>query len=125
MRLVRKSPLWLALGALSLMMCSAPPPLDVDQQRQIGDRQREWGLIYYVSWEKEQERNYLRLSRRYMAAAAKSYYDIQVRIGHSYPVFYELDRKRLQSCAFLRRIAREAAKHRIDVNGDRAAGCLL
>ena len=90
----------------------------------VGDRRKDWALVYYQSWRRDQKADYLRLARTEMAAAVKHYFDLQVRIGHSYPDFYNLDRKRRESCRFLHEMDRDAGKYRIALEDANREGCL-
>ena len=90
----------------------------------LGDRQVDWALVYYQSWHRERNAHYLRLARRQMADAIKTYFDIQVRIGHSYPDFYDVDFKRREGCRYLSEIDRDASKFRIALEDTDRFGCL-
>ena len=90
----------------------------------IGDRQKDWALVYYQSWRRDRNHDYLRLARREMAGAVKTYFDLQVRIGHSYPDFYVLDRKRREGCRYLSEIDRDAGKFRVPLDDSAREGCL-
>ena len=89
-----------------------------------GDRQVDWALVYYQSWYRDRNAHYLRLARQNMAGAIRTYFDIQVRIGHSYPDFYDVDFKRRQSCRYLSQIDRDASKYRVDLEDSARTGCL-
>jgi hypothetical protein len=90
----------------------------------IGDRQRDWALVYYQSWRRDRNHNYLQLARHEMAGAIKTYFALQVRIGHSYPDFYILDRKRREGCRYLSEIDRDAGKFRVMLDDTGSEGCL-
>ena len=96
----------------------------VRQDMAIGDRQKDWALVYYQSWRRDRNHNYLRLARNEMAGAIKTYFDLQVRIGHSYPDFYILDRKRREGCRYLSEIDRDAGKFRVMLSDTATVGCL-
>jgi hypothetical protein len=89
-----------------------------------GDRKKDWALVYYQSWRRERNALYLRLARDQMADAVKTYFALQVRIGHSYPDFYDLDRKRRESCRFLAEMDRDAGKFRVVLEDTAREGCL-
>jgi hypothetical protein len=89
----------------------------------IGDRQKDWALVYYQSWRRDRNHAYLRLARQEMAASIRTYFDIQVRIGHSYPDFYIVDRKRREGCRYLSEIDRDAFKFRVMLEDDARFGC--
>ncbi len=90
----------------------------------LGDRQVDWALVYYQSWHRQRNEHYLRLARRQMADAIRTYFSIQVRIGHSYPDFYDVDFKRRESCRYLSEIDRDASKYRIELDDTERFGCL-
>jgi hypothetical protein len=123
---------WLPFGlglatALILWGCTGDgirkgPPVRRDIA--IGDRQRDWALVYYQSWLRQRNGDYLRLARRQMADAVKTYFEIQVRIGHSYPDFYRVDDRRLEGCRYLDEIDRDALKFRVLLEDTARDGCL-
>jgi hypothetical protein len=128
---------WLPFGlglvtALLLWGCTSGPGGDgpssagapVRRDMQLGDRKQDWALVYYQSWRRQREPHYLLLARAQMADAVKTYFDLQVRIGHSYPDFYILDRKRRESCRFLNEIDRDAGKFRVPLEDTAREGCL-
>ena len=88
-----------------------------------GDRQREWALVFFQSWRIEHNGTYLKLSRHHMAKAVKTYFALQVRIGHSFPDFYDLDRRRRQGCRFLAEIDTIARKFRVPLADRGREGC--
>ena len=117
-------PLLLTLVSMAaLAACSAPRTVIVQESVRVGDRQREWALVYFLSWRKEHDGRYLDLSRKHMAEAVKSYFEIQVIIGHSYPDFYDIDKRRLQSCDFLRRIDNDADRYGVPLASRARTGC--
>ena len=91
----------------------------------LGDRRKDWAFVYYQSWRRDRNAEYLRLARAEMAAAVEAYFALQVRIGHSYPDFYDLDRRRRESCRFLREMDRDAGKFRIALNDLSRDGCFF
>ena len=95
----------------------------VRQDMILGDRKKDWALVYYQSWRREREPHYLLLAREQMADAVRTYFELQVRIGHSYPDFYVLDRKRRESCRFLHEIDRDAGKYRVPLDDTAREGC--
>ena len=90
----------------------------------IGDRQKDWALVYYQSWRRDGKDTYLRLAREQMASAIRTYFAAQVRMGHSYPDFYIVDRKRREGCRFLREMDRDAGKFRVVLESRAREGCL-
>lgn len=90
----------------------------------IGDRQKDWALVYYQSYLRDHNADYLRLARQQMADAVKTYFAVQVRIGFSYPDFYTVDDKRLEGCRYLDTIDHEALRHSITLNDTARVGCL-
>ncbi len=90
----------------------------------VGDRQKDWALVYYQSWRRAGKPTYLRLARRRMADAIVTYFQIQVKIGHSFPDFYIVDRKRRESCRFLDEMDRDAGKFRVLLDDTAREGCL-
>lgn len=90
----------------------------------IGDQQKDWALVYYQSWLRDHNANYLRLARQQMANAVKTYFGVQVMIGFSYPDFYRVDDKRLEGCRYLDEIDNEALRHRITLPDTARVGCL-
>lgn len=95
----------------------------VNQGMINGDRQREWGLVFFQSWRRDRNGKYLNLSRGHMVKAVKTYFDLQVAIGHSYPDFYILDRRRRQGCRFLGEVRRIANKFRVKLDDQPVSGC--
>ncbi len=124
----------LGLLAAALWGCTSPQPpagavesevarRPVRQAMMDGDRQREWALVFFQSWRIEHNGTYLNLSRHHMATAVKTYFALQVRIGHSFPDFYDLDRRRRQGCRFLEEIDSIARKFRVFLADRRRVGC--
>ncbi len=113
---------------VTLLGCTPPsnqePRPPVRQEMSFGDRQREWALVFFQSWRREQNGAYLNLSRSHMASAVKIYFKLQVRIGHSYPDFYTLDLRRRQGCQFLEEIDSLARKFRVPLSESGSEGCL-
>ena len=113
------------LAALLLWGCSSTQSgRPVRQDIAIGDRQKDWALVYYQSWRRDGKADYLRLARTQMAQAIKTYFQLQVKIGHSYPDFYVIDRRRRESCRFLHEIDRDAGKFRVMLEDTAREGCL-
>ncbi len=96
----------------------------VRQDIAVGDRQKDWALVYYQSWRRDGKSTYLQLARNQMAQAIRTYFAIQVRIGHSFPDFYNIDRKRREGCRFLREMDRDASKFRVTLADLTREGCL-
>ena len=127
-------PAWLtamiftAILAALIPGCTPPPenaPREpVRQEMSFGDRQREWAMVFFQSWRRDHNVAYLSLSRSHMATAVKTYFRLQVRIGHSYPDFYLLDRRRRQGCRFLEEIDNLAKKFQVPLDDEGREGCL-
>lgn len=118
--------LWILLAVLLPLLgwgCTLSR-LTVHQRMQQGDRQMEWGLVYYRSWLDEESPHYLRLAREYTAEAVQDYFRLQLELGHAYPDFYILDKRRRRGCRFLREIDRTALRHEISLDGAGHEGCL-
>jgi hypothetical protein len=110
------------LGGVLLHGCaSAQPPFRL--QVEEGDRQREWGLLYYQSWQKERSRTFLLLARQRTQDAIRIYLDVQRRMGYAYPDFYTVDRRRMASCLFLTQLQREATGFGVQIDDPRRVGC--
>lgn len=117
----------LLFGAVIFLGCSAPVeiPFAVQEEIQLGDRNWDWALVYYYSWrDKKDNSNYLQLSRRNMQLAISRYFTLQKTIGHTYPSFYNLDKRRRRGCRFLKEIDRLALKHRLVYDFTHPEGCL-
>lgn len=117
----------LCLGvALMVLGCSSQGGLNlpVRTEMQIGDRERDWALVFFQSWRQHRQPTYLNLSRQHMVGAVKTYFDLQVKIGHSYPDFYTLDRRRRSGCRFIDEIDRLAARFRVPIADPGMEGCL-
>lgn len=117
----------LCLGvALMVWGCSSQGGLNlpVRTEMQIGDRERDWALVFFQSWRQHRQPTYLNLSRQHMVGAVKTYFDLQVKIGHSYPDFYTLDRRRRSGCRFIDEIDRLAARFRVPIADPGMEGCL-
>lgn len=110
------------LGSALLPGCSPVPPA-LRLQVQEGDREREWGLLYYASWRKERNSTYLLLSRERTQQAILLYLDVQRRMGYAYPDFYLVDHRRAASCRFLTQLQREADGYDIRMDRQPRAGC--
>jgi len=108
-------------SALLFGCTSLQPPLRLEVQE--GDREREWGLLYYQSWQKERNRAYLVLARQRTQEAILIYLDVQRRMGYAYPDFYLVDHRRTASCHFLTQLQREAAGFEIRLDDQARAGC--
>ena len=94
------------------------------QEIEVGDRQREWALVYFQSWRQHKDGSYLILSRQHMASAVELWFRLQLRIGHSYPDFYLIDKRRRKGCEFLDEIDRLALKFNVPVFNLSQTGCL-
>lgn len=113
----------LAVTGALLPACTSPPPSSIRQEIILGDRQREWGLVYYQSWQKERNRHYLMLARQRTQEAILLYLDAQRRMGYAYPTFYVVDRRRMDGCLFLRQMQVEAAGSAVTLDDTRRVGC--
>ena len=111
---------------MALWGCSLGSGIDlpVRLEMQVGDRERDWALVFFQSWRQHRESTYLNLSRQHMAQAVRTYFDLQVKIGHSFPDFYTLDRRRRSGCRFLDEIDRLAARFRVPLADGGMEGCL-
>ena len=92
----------LCVGAVMILWgCSSQDRLNlpIRTEMQMGDRERDWAMVFFQSWRQHRQSTYLNLSRRHMAGAVKTYFDLQVKIGHSFPDFYTLDRRRRSGCS--------------------------
>ena len=88
-----------------------------------GDRQKDWALVFYQSWRREKDGNYLVLARAQLQMSIQTYFNLQVKMGHSYPDFYIVDRKRREGCRFLDQMEREAGRFRILIDVSTLGGC--
>lgn len=114
--------LLVATGALLLGCSSSWRPV-LSEEIMWADRQREWGLVYYQSWQKERNRDYLLLSRRRTQEAILLYLDVQRRMGYAYPTFYVVDARRVASCQFLTQVQLEAASYAVSLDETERKGC--
>lgn len=121
-RWITAATLALAILAVGLYGCSQPH-LTVRERMEVGDRYMDWGMVYYNSWLRDRNHQYLDLARQNTENAIISYFELQLALGHAYPDFYILDKRRLRGCRFLREIDGAASRYRIDVSGARE-GCL-
>jgi hypothetical protein len=80
-------------------------------------------VVYYQSWRQERKASYLELARQHTSHAILFYLDLQKRLGHSYPDFYDIDRKRVDGCDFLRQMDREALRYRVTLSATSRDGC--
>lgn len=109
---------------LGIWGCSSSPELAVRQEMAVAQRLREWSHVYFQSYQREGNPHYLRLSRESLQKAIRSYFDLQVRIGHDYPDFYTIDRLRRTSCDLLNQLDREALRGRVEDWENQREGCL-
>lgn len=113
------------IAGILLWGCTQPPlqQLPVHRETAEGDREREWALVYFQSWRQNRDGQYLVLSRRHMASAVQTWFELQVKIGHSFPEFYVLDRRRRRGCQFLEEIDRLALKFEVPLLEPQRTGC--
>ena len=104
--------------------CASSADPTVKHRMDVGDRKMEWGLVYFRSWLREKDGKYLNLARQNTSDAIVRYFDIQFELGHSYPAFYIIDRRRREGCRFLREIDVAAARNRIELDSSEREGCL-
>jgi hypothetical protein len=110
--------------AIVLWGCTGGSGTPLRREIAAGDRQKDWALVYFQSWRQAQDAAYLQMARRQMADAVLTYYGLQVKIGHSYPDFYIIDRKRRETCDFLAEMDRDALKFRVALEDTAREGCL-
>lgn len=118
--------LLLVAGGLLLWGCSGGGSgggVPVRQEIANGDLHKDWALVYFQSWRRDGDGRYLQLARQQMRQAIDTYFNLQVRIGHSFPDFYTIDRKRRQGCRFLSEVSRVAARHLVRVDDEDRDGC--
>ncbi len=120
---------WICIGAtvvIAFMLwgCSFQAESSVARRLEIGDRELEWGMVFYRSWLRERNGKYLRLARRHTADAVVQFFEIQFDLGHAYPDFYIIDRRRRQGCRFLREIDVAAERNRVRMEDTDREGCL-
>jgi hypothetical protein len=119
---------WIAATVMALVLgvvlygCSQQH-LSVRERMEIGDRYMDWGMVYYNSWLRDRNRNYLDLARQNTENAIVQYFNLQLALGHAYPDFYILDKRRMRGCRFLREIDGAAARNRVEL-GNAREGCL-
>ncbi len=118
--------LLVAVAALLVWGCSAPEPLRAPVRVEMNSAARlhDWALIFFQSWRENRRDEYLNLSRSHMASAVKTYFELQLRIGHSFPDFYTIDRRRRTGCRFLDEIDRLAARFRVPLASTSTEGCV-
>jgi len=117
-----------ALAALvpvlaALVLACTAPQMNFYDEISLADRSREWGLIYFQSWRKERNREYLVLARQRTQEAVSAYLDVQRRMGYSYPDFYKVDRRRVESCIFLKQMQVEAVSFAVKLDETGRVGC--
>ncbi len=108
---------------LLVATCTRAPEPAVRQLIEVGDRDRDWGVVYFQSWRQDRKASYLELARQHTSHAVLFYLDLQKRLGHSYPDFYDIDKKRVAGCDFLREMDREALRFRVVLNDSSRNGC--
>ena len=59
-----------------------------------------------------------------LMTAVVNFFELQLELGHAYPVFYNIDKRRRQGCRFLREIDREARRHGVSLDDGERVGCL-
>ena len=111
------------LIALSVGCTSSSPPVYLRKEIQIGDRYRDWALVYYQSWRRDRKSEFLQLARTQMAQAIMKYFEIQQKMGHSFPAFYEVDDKRRESCDFLSEMDRMGFRFQVAFQNSLRTGC--
>lgn len=100
------------------------PTVPIRREIARGDRKVDWALVYYQSWRRDRDGLYLQLARKQIVAAINSYFQLQVKIGHSYPDFYIVDRKRRRGCRFLDQMEKEAGRFQVMLMETDQSGCL-
>ncbi|MEE8433565.1 MAG: hypothetical protein V3S64_02140 [bacterium] len=100
------------------------PRVPVRREIAQGDRKVDWALVYYQSWRRDKDGIYLQLARKHMVDAINSYFQLQVKMGHSYPDFYIVDRKRRRGCRFLHQMEKEAGRFQVMLEEADQSGCL-
>ena len=119
---------WIAIVIGLLLLASlsgCAPTLDPIRRRiEIGNRMMEWGLVYFRSWLREKDGKYLNLARHHTAEAVVRFFDLQFELGHSYPAFYIIDKRRREGCRFLREIDIAAARNAVELDDTDREGCL-
>lgn len=100
------------------------PTVPVRREIAQGDRKVDWAMVYYQSWRRDKEGIYLQLARKHIMDAINSYFSLQIKMGHSYPDFYIVDRKRRRGCRFLNQMEREAGRFRVMLEEADPSGCL-
>lgn len=106
--------------------CSGSSSKSVYVRREIAtyDRKMDWAMVYYQSWRRDKDGLYLQMARRAIVDAVNSYFQLQVKMGHSYPDFYIVDRKRRRGCRFLDQMEREAGRFNVMLEEADQSGCL-
>ena len=107
----------------ALVLACTAPQMNFYDEISLADRSREWGLIYFQSWRKERNREYLVLARQRTQEAVSAYLDVQRRMGYSYPDFYKVDRRRVESCIFLKQMQVEAVSFAVKLDETGRVGC--
>ena len=100
------------------------PRVPIRREIALGDRKVDWALVYYQSWRRDKDGIYLQLARKHKVDAINSYFQLQVKMGHSYPDFYIVDRKRRRGCRFLHQMEREAGRFQVMLAEADQSGCL-
>lgn len=117
----------LLLGLLGVVLatgsCRQTPMVYLRQEIGVGDRQKDWALVYYQSWRRDHKPEFLKMAREQMALAIQTYYEVQLKMGHSFPDFYQLDIKRRESCDFLAEMERMGFRFQVRFDSDSRKGC--
>ena len=115
------------IAVLMLLLVALGVPLALSQtvreEMERGDREREWALVYFESWRTNRDGDYLVLSRDHMSTAVQIWFELQTQIGHSYPDFYVLDRRRREGCLLLGELDRLGAKFGVAFSNGTMRGC--
>ena len=117
---------WMLAGVILTMVVFAAPLAESQTVREEivrGDREREWALVYFESWRQNRDSDYLVLSRDHMLTAVEIWFELQTQIGHSYPDFYVLDRRRREGCLLLNELDRLASKFSVSIANPTKRGC--
>ena len=113
----------LLLVTLIVVIAPRAESKTVREEMVRGDREREWAMVYFESWRQARDSDYLVLSRDHMSTAVQIWFELQTQIGHSYPDFYMLDRRRREGCLLLAELDRLASKFRVSIKDASTRGC--
>ena len=104
---------------------SPETPISFVQRLHIGDRNLNWALTYFDSWNRKFQFRYLKLAEKKLVHAIQKFSSLQSDTSPRIREFYIVQDRRARSCRLLSQFHMTASHHGHLLNGDISNYCIF